>query len=551
MKKIKTAVAYTLIAALTLTPLCAGSIADAASKKPALSATKKTLAKGKSATLKLKHAKKASKWKTSKKSVVKIVKSTKTNCKIKALKKGTAKISCTVKKGGKKYTPACTVKVTAAPPKTTPPAATAPAAQTETPAPEMTETPEPSPSAIPEPTKHPLADESLLENYKDLFGYVGTCATYEHYSGNASLNQLQNPEIVEHIKKHYNSFTLENEMKPDAILGGTPTLVSVDEAKKMGYTVPDTYKETEVPELHLENMEAILKFAHENGLKIRFHTFVWHSQTPDWFLSKDYNTNGGATDPATMDARLEFYIRTVMTYLMDKEKEISGEAGSIIYAWDVVNEYLHRNNANWVGVYGDMGLKPSYVKKAFEIAYDVLKSYQVTDKVVLVNNDYDTYFEVDDMKNLVAFINEGEPGKICGGIGMQSHVDIRRPTIEEYGNALEQFLNTGLEVQITELDITINFNTDGDHPTYAYKNEKETNEDQAAFVRDFMNMVIDKQLNRDKAVSPKGITGITIWGLYDNVSWRRACKPLLFGKSIDDPKPSFYEFIAAAKNRNS
>ena len=95
---------------------------------------------------------------------------------------------------------------------------------------------------------------------------------------------------------------------------------------------------------------------------------------------------------------------------------------------------------------------------------------------------------------------------------MQSHVDIKRPTLEEYGNALKAFINAGLEVQITELDITINFDTDdtdGRTPTYAYKNEKETDADQAAFTKDFIKQIVDIQKNRDKTISPKGITGIT------------------------------------------
>jgi hypothetical protein len=29
---------------------------------------------------------------------------------------------------------------------------------------------------------------------------------------------------------------------------------------------------------------------------------------------------------------------------MDKEKELTGSAGSIVYALDVVNEYLHRQS---------------------------------------------------------------------------------------------------------------------------------------------------------------------------------------------------------------
>ena len=72
-----------------------------------------------------------------------------------------------------------------------------------------------------------------------------------------------------------------------------------------------------------------------------------------------------------------------------------------------------------------MGNSPSYIKKAFEIAYDMLKSYQATDKVTLFYNDYNTYFGVKDTLNLVEFINKGETAKICGGIGMQSHVDVK------------------------------------------------------------------------------------------------------------------------------
>ena len=119
-------------------------------------------------------------------------------------------------------------------------------------------------------------------------------------------------------------------------------------------------------------------------------------------------------------------------------------------------------------------MKPTYVKAAFEYAYDELKKQNVQNKVTLFYNDYDTYFSVDDELALISYINEGEEAKICGGIGMQSHVDIKRPTLEEYGNALKAFINAGLEVQITELDITINFDTDdtdGRTPTYAYKNE--------------------------------------------------------------------------------
>lgn len=46
-------------------------------------------------------------------------------------------------------------------------------------------------------------------------------------------------------------------------------------------------------------------------------------------------------------------------------------------------------------VYGDMKGTPSYVKRAFERAYEMLEKYDATDKVSLFYNDYDTYFEVE------------------------------------------------------------------------------------------------------------------------------------------------------------
>lgn len=92
---------------------------------------------------------------------------------------------------------------------------------------------------------------------------------------------------------------------------------------------------------------------------------------------------------------------------MDKEKELTGSAGSIVYALDVVNEYLHRQSfaRTWTNIYKNSGDSPSYVKKAFELAYGMLKAYNVQDKVTLFYNDYNTYFGIQKTLNLVEFIN--------------------------------------------------------------------------------------------------------------------------------------------------
>ena len=418
-----------------------------AAKKPVLSKRSIRLEAGKKTTLKVKTAKKARvTWKSSKKSVVSIGKKTKKSAQIIAKKKGTAKISCKVRQQKKKFTLVCKVKVTKAkvnPVKTTAPTvipSTVPAASG---TPAVSAKPSATPSATPEVTLPPLKSDSILENYEDVFGYLGTCV---NYGSNPSTSQLQDEKTLAFVKKHFNSITMENEMKPDAVLGSKVTMITKEEAQKLGYIIPDNYKETSVPKLNFDRIDKILQTAYDNGLGLRGHTLLWHSQTPAWFFGIDYDADEDAVDEDTMDARIDFYVSTVMDHVMQKEKEIAGETGKIVYAWDVVNEYLHRGRAwslNWTSVYGDMKGTPSYVKRAFERAYEMLEKYDATDKVTLFYNDYDTYFEVEDLLALVNFINEGEKAKICSGIGMQSHVDIKRPTIEEYGAALEKFMAAG------------------------------------------------------------------------------------------------------------
>lgn len=566
MRKSKKRLTAGLLAVTMCVTLVGTGMTAEAAAKPKLSTKSVTLKVGKNKTIRVKKAGKAKiSWKSSNKKVAAVKKSGKLAAKVTAKAKGNAVITCTVKTGKKKKSLTCKVKVTSSGSdsgKTSAPSPTAPVATTQPtntppavtnqpttqpttePTNQPTNTPTTAPTQKPTPTPVPVINDSIVKSYEGIFDYMGTCI---NYNGWQQGQQLQDAETVKFVKEQFNSITLENEMKPDAVLGGNATMITKEEAETLGYVIPDSYKEENIPKLNFDTLDRVLEVANENGLKMRAHTLMWHQQTPSWFFTTDY-AGADKTTPEIMDARIEFYVRTVMTHMMEKEKELTGKVGSLIYAWDVVNEYIHRSNGptdySWVSVYGDMELEPSYVKKAFKEAYDMLKAYSVQDKVTLFYNDYDTYFCADDIVSLVNFINEGEEANICGGIGMQSHVDIDRPLLEEYGDALDKFLATGLEVQVTELDVTINFDHEN---TFSYKNEKQTDADQAVFVKELMQLIVNKQKNRDQTVNPKGITGITIWGLYDTVSWRSRCSPLLFKRSIKDPKASFYEFVNVGK----
>lgn len=375
---------------------------------------------------------------------------------------------------------------------------------------------------------------SIKDTYSGIFERVGNVLSY-----NTSWNngyQMQSDDTMKFVKHHFNSYTLENELKPAQILSDWSGTISVSEAKKLGYVIPDGYTESTVGKLNFDSVDKILEIANQYGLQMRGHVMQWHQQTSTRFFKEGYSSSGANVSKEVMDKRLEFYIRSVMKHVMDKEKSLTGKAGSLVYCWDITNEYTHRTNdpaaTSWMDVYGDMGLKPTYVKKAYEVAYDELKQYGLQKDITLFYNDYNEYDVADEIVELINYINEGEEAKICGGIGMQSHITVNYPSLEKYGTAVDKFLATGLQVQVTELDIGIE---DG-----------QTEEDLANHYSDIMKLLISKQENRDKSVNARGITGVTVWGLYDAISWRKPTSCLLFGESLEDPKPAFYSFLEAA-----
>ena len=245
-----------------------------------------------------------------------------------------------------------------------------------------------------------------------------------------------------------------------------------------------------------------------------------------------------------MDARMEMYIRSVMHHVYTVE---GGAYCQVVYAWDVANEYLHNDSdANWSAVYGNrsgnLETHPAYIKRAYQIAYDMLEAVSLTDSVSLFYNDFNTYTgnTPEQILSLIAYINEGEPEPICRGIGMQSHLDVDS-SVELYMGALEKFAQAGLEIQITEWDATIN-SSGG-----SYRDKAQTESHQSIFVTRLMKRLVEFQKNTG------AITGFTMWGLYDGVSWlggqqsRGNCHPLLFDSGLYDTKASYYAFMEALR----
>ena len=356
-------------------------------------------------------------------------------------------------------------------------------------------------------TETKAANETLLNTYGNVMGRSGNCVT---------LNQLRDPATLSHIKSHYNSITLENEMKPDAMLGWQPSLISQNAARDLGYYIPSSMQETYVPKINFDTIDQVLKICYENGIGVRAHTLIWHSQTPDWFFRVGYSTNYGYVSESQMNNRMEYYIKTIMNHVY------TSKYGSVVYTWDVVNEYLHATPSGWSKIYGNCGNKPAFVKRAVQYAYDCINYFKLTDSVSLMYNDFNTYMEVDNIITMIRYINAEK--KICNGVGMQSHLGTTFPSVSYYTAALQAFVNAGFEVQITELDVT-----------------NKSDADQAGYLYDLMKNVL-----RIKKAGGK-ITGLTWWGISDHVTWIKGEKPLLFSY-LNVPKSSYYNVLQAYKD---
>ena len=398
-------------------------------------------------------------------------------------------------------------------------------------------------------TSAPAEPDLTLASIKDTYApYIGTMGTALTYS------DLLNENTLNFVKHHFNSITLGNEMKADAMISNSETLL----ASESGYILPANYgdyaenKDKDgnviVPKLTMDVVDKVLKICKENGIKVRVHMPMWHQQMPKAFFCEGFNPDGKlVTDKNVILAREEMFIRTAYQYYL------TSQYADVIYAFDVVNEYTHMSNEGgqvgsenwWKYSFGkEMKTDCEYVKKAFVWAYDVLQLCDRTD-ISLIYNDYNTYdpkttAQIIELINNINKVDDvNKVGKICAGIGMQSHLNDELGSVDNYKEAIEKFAAQGYEIQITELDITNNGKIDSNTTA---EEKKAIYEAGAKAYAQIMNAILEEK------AKGANITAVVIWGLTDNTSWRADRSPLLFGTDIADKKPAFDAVIDAAKN---
>jgi endo-1,4-beta-xylanase len=304
-------------------------------------------------------------------------------------------------------------------------------------------------------------------------------------------NNLEGEE-AEMIKKHFNSLTAENVMKPGPI-------------------------HPEENRYAWENADRIVDFAQANGMKVRGHTLCWHNQTGAWMFRDD---EGNQVTKEVALARLKDHITQVVSRYKGK-----------VYAWDVLNEAVEDSDTTkiyretmWYRICGE-----EYIAKIFQWAHEA------DPEAILVYNDYNT--ENPGKRDriytmLKKLLDEGVP---VHAVGLQGHWNISDPTEQNLRDAIDKFSSLGLQIQITELDVSI-YSSRADTIGTGFTPEREQKQ------IDIYKMAFD--VFREKK---DVITGITFWNVSDRQSWRDRrgglkVYPLLFGEDLE-PKKVFWEVV--------
>lgn len=288
--------------------------------------------------------------------------------------------------------------------------------------------------------------------------YFGTAVAASH---------LGESDYAATLDREFSSVTPENEMKWDAT-----------EPSRGSFT--------------FTSADRIVDHAQSQGMDVRGHTLVWHSQLPSWVSPL------GAQD-----------LRTAMNAHING---LMGHYKGEIHSWDVVNEAFQdggsgaRRSSPFQDKLGD-----GFIEEAFRTA-------RAADPAAkLCYNDYNTD-GVNAKSNAVYdmvkdFKSRGVP---IDCVGFQSHFNSNSPVPSDYRHNLQRFADLGVDVQITELDI------------------EGSGSAQAA---DYTKVV-------EACLAVSRCTGMTVWGVTDKYSWRSGGTPLLFDGDYNE-KPAYGAVLSA------
>lgn len=342
-------------------------------------------------------------------------------------------------------------------------------------------------------------EDSLKDKFEDDF-LIGATINQEDY-------QIvgKDARAIKIVLKDFNAVTPENSMKWMHI-------------------------HPEFDEYTFSNADKIVDFAKANDMYLLGHTLIWHNQVPDYI----YNIK----DKKTFEKHVQKHINTVVNRYKGK-----------VDMWDVVNEALNDDGTLRETVFSDM-LGNNYIETSFSLANNA------DPNVALAYNDYNLY-KPKKRKGAISIINSlKKKGIRIDAVGIQAHWDLHFPSIEEIEKTILELAATGVDVMITELDITVIPNPYelagiAREEFKKFEGDKKWDPYQAGIPND----VQEKLTKRYKDIFElfvkhnDKISRVTFWGINDKYTWRndnpinnRTDYPLLFDREYKK-KPSYNALI--------
>jgi len=219
--------------------------------------------------------------------------------------------------------------------------------------------------------------------------------------------------------------------------------------------------------------DSMVAFAQQHGQEIHGHTLVWHYQLPYWV------ENGDFAPGELLDEMRRHITTTVGRYAGD------------IARWDVVNEPFNEDGSLRDTVFlREIG--PSYIEEALRTAH------AADPDAKLYINDYNVEglgAKSDALYNLARdLLDRGVP---LHGVGLQSHLIVGMVPGTMAQN-IQRFVDLGLEVAVTELDVRIPLPADED---------------------ELAQQAADYAAVAQACLSVDGCVGVTVWGVSNCCSW--------------------------------
>ncbi len=283
-------------------------------------------------------------------------------------------------------------------------------------------------------------------------------------------------------------------------------MVEPEDAMKWEVLRPDSQS------FDFSQADRLVDFAARYELKVRGHTLVWHRQNPLWLTQ-------GRFTPDQLAKLLATHIKTVVGHYRGK-----------VFAWDVANEAFDEQvlgklrDTIWYdrpGI-GLSGNGTAYLERCFGWAHEAdpqaLLFYNEAEAETLGPKSDAIYAMVQD------FRKRGVP---IDGVGFEMHIGNLHPDIASISANIARFAALGIQVHITEMDVSLPVDANG-------KANSEDLQRQAEVYRQIAAACL----------AHRGCTAIQTWGFTDKYSWigshskKTRGAALLFDRNYL-PKPAY------------